>query len=62
MTPEEIKAKQAELRKWKDEMTVKHNEEVNEIAKIKAEHGDYKAMIKKAKDRVKSDTQKVNKK
>ncbi len=60
MTPEELEAKKAEIRKWKDEMIVKHNEEVAEISKIKAEHGDYKALIQKAKDRVKADMRKVN--
>lgn len=60
MTPEELEKKKAEIRKWKDESLEKHKVERDEIAKVKAEHGDYKALIQKAKDRVKSDMKKVN--
>ncbi len=60
MTPEELEAKKAEIKKWKAEALEKHNIEVAEIAKVKAEHGDYKALIKKANDRVKADMKKVN--
>lgn len=62
MTPEELEAKKADIKKWKAESLEKHNIEMAEIAKIKATGGDYKALIQKAKDRVKADMQKVNQK
>ncbi len=60
MTPEEAKAKKAEIRKLKDESLEQHMVEAEEIAKIKSAGGDYKALIQKAKDRVKADMKKVN--
>lgn len=53
MTPEELEAKKAELRKLKDELNVAHNKAMEEINKVKQKGGDYKALIKKASADVK---------
>jgi len=57
-----IKITKEKIKKWKTESLEQHMVEADEIAKIKAKGGDYKALIQKAKDRVKADMKKVNQK